>query len=320
MAETWTNTNPYWQVMSPYQRAAAMSLMETGDPADATNVLGAMVNRARSDKADLGVQVGTKIYQPSIEPTQEARLDKIIRSQHFQDLSKKAESYWTGKEEVPHKATHFLASEQTMLALERNDPQKYKSWRNWTGFNPQTGEYSNVAFRDKSHAFITPGDQKPLQYTQVTGDPFQVPVNDKTTPVYDSHHTPAGMQPSDRVFSTQPIPLLPKPAEVQPKVYTATEAAAMSAPPDTTSPEQWQQVLKEHKYVQSDELKAFGVMDFLKERQLAGKPVSQDEIVRMIGNKRYAGAPIFMQNHPFPLEPVDHDPYSLTPTTGNPFA
>jgi hypothetical protein len=168
--------------MNPYQRAAAMAMMETHDPVGTINIVGAMVNRARHDKADLGTQVGSRIYQPSFEPAQEKRLSDIIKNPHFYALADVAEKYWTGERPVPHSATHYLAPESTMLALEKQDPDKYKSWRSWTGYDDSTGSYKNVAFRDNSHAFLTP--DAPAATNQPPSG--MTPVPKSTTPVdYD---------------------------------------------------------------------------------------------------------------------------------------
>lgn len=173
-------------MLNPYQRAAAMTMMETNDPKDGVNVLASMVNRARLEKRDLGTLVSTPIYQPTIEPSQEARLTSIIRNPQFMQNAQLAERYWTGVEKVPHAATHFLAPEKTMLALEAREPSKYKSWREWTGFDPNTQSYRGVVLRDGSHAFLRPSDHEntenpippmpqgsqPKMYTPVDHNPF----------------------------------------------------------------------------------------------------------------------------------------------------
>lgn len=163
MARTWTSSDPRWLALNPYQRAAAMALMEADrmDPQSARNALGAMINRAAREGKDLGEHVSGAIYQPTIEPAQQARLDRILRSGEWNNLTSWAERRSAGHEPDPvNGATHFLAPEKTMLALERTNPAKYKNWgprgANWTGYDPATGEYKGVVMRDASHAFLAP--------------------------------------------------------------------------------------------------------------------------------------------------------------------
>lgn len=160
---TWTASDPRWQALNPYQRAAAMALMEAdgADPNSARNALGAMINRATKSGVDLGEHVGQRIYQPSIEPAQQARLDRIMKNPAFSDLTGWAERRARGQEADPVQgATHFLAPEKTMLALEAKEPNKYLNWgprgQNWTGYDPATGQYRGVVMRDSSHAFLAP--------------------------------------------------------------------------------------------------------------------------------------------------------------------
>lgn len=162
---TWTSSDPRWAALSPYQKAAAMALLEAdaANPADARNALGAMINRAQREKQDLGEHVGRAIYQPAIEPTQQARLDRVLKNPEFANLSAWAERRAQGQEDDPvNGATHFLAPEKTMLALEAREPQKYRSWRQWTNFDPESNAYRGVILRDGSHAFLAP-DGKPVQ-------------------------------------------------------------------------------------------------------------------------------------------------------------
>lgn len=163
MARTWTSSDPRWQALNPYQRAAAMALMEADrmDPASAKNALAAMVNRAAKEGVDLGQSVSGPAYQPTIEPAQQARLDRILQSPAFTDLTGWAERRASGREPDPVSgATHFLAPERTMLDLERQNPAKYRNWgprgANWTGYDPATGSYKGVVMRDNSHAFLAP--------------------------------------------------------------------------------------------------------------------------------------------------------------------
>lgn len=163
MARTWTTSDPRWARLSPTQRAAAMALMEADrmDPTSAKNALGAMINRAAKEGVDIGQHVSGAIYQPTIEPAQQARLERILASPQFADLTGWAERRMAGQEADPVQgATHFLAPERTMLALERQNPAKYRNWgprgANWTGYDPTTGSYKGVVMRDGSHAFLAP--------------------------------------------------------------------------------------------------------------------------------------------------------------------
>lgn len=162
----WGN-DPSWKELSPYQKAAAMALLEAdasgGKPdfASARNVLGAMINRADKEGQDLGDHVSRKIYQPTIEPAQYRRLQNIIRLPEFQALEKLAEARDTGKVgDWVDGSTHFLAHEQTMEGLRAEEPGKYKSWVGWSGYNKGQGRYTNPdgskPLRDKSHAFLYP--------------------------------------------------------------------------------------------------------------------------------------------------------------------
>lgn len=163
MANTWTSYDSRWQALSDSQKAAVMSLMEAGlsKPADAMNAAGAMVNRSAMTGEPLGQHVSRRIYQPTIEPSQYARLGKILNSPQFPEMTSWVDRRLAG--EIPDPvsgATHFLAKPQVMLALERQNPSKYKNWgprgANWTGYDPATGRYSNQVFEDSSHAFLTP--------------------------------------------------------------------------------------------------------------------------------------------------------------------
>lgn len=165
-----------WQQLNPYQRAAAMAIMEADgrNPTDARNVLGAIINRSEKTGQDLGEHASTaRTYQPLIEPTQLARLPSILKSPLFQELTALAERRVKGAEpDWVQGATHFLAPEKTMVELHRRDPDKYHNWgplpnsrgipgQNWTGYDPATGEYRGVILRDGSHAFLAP-DGRPI--------------------------------------------------------------------------------------------------------------------------------------------------------------
>ena len=159
-----------WQRLTGIEKAAAIALLEADvrdgkvDLDAATNVLGAMINRADKEGKPLGDHVSSKAYQPTIEPAQYARLKVIVGSPAFRELVDLGRARLSGEAEDWVKgATHFLAPEGRMLALERGEPEKYKDWgprgSNWTGFGKdpsRPGEYSAVVFRDGSHAFLAP--------------------------------------------------------------------------------------------------------------------------------------------------------------------
>jgi hypothetical protein len=181
----WADRDRLWLSLTPAQKAAAMALMEanSGDAQGAVNVLGAIYNRAEADGHDLTASVSGKRYQPTIEDTQRARLPQIVNSPAFQHLTGIAER--RGKGEIGdwvQGATHFLAPEKTMLALEAKEPSKYKNWgprgANWTNYNPETGSYQGVVMRDDSHAFLRPDGQNPKPQSQ----PSQ---NAKGKPMFD---------------------------------------------------------------------------------------------------------------------------------------
>ena len=167
---TWTGEDETWRGLSSTQRAAAMGLLEADgrDPVAARNAVSAMVNRANRTGEDLGSHVSRAIYQPTIEPAQRARLASVVRSPEFKGLTQYAEDRVLNRGQDPVSgATHFLASEKTMRDLQRKDPDTYHNWgpfpnskgvpgRNWTKYDPATGQYPNVIARDKSHAFLSP--------------------------------------------------------------------------------------------------------------------------------------------------------------------
>jgi hypothetical protein len=175
---SWTRSDPRWAKLSAPERAAAMALMEADrrNPLDARNAAGAMINRAAKSGQDLGEHVSRKIYQPTIEPAQQRRLNSILKSPEFGDLKGWVDRRMGGLEADPvNGATHFLAPPSTMLALERSNPSKYKNWgprgANWTSFDPASGQYRATVLQDKSHHFLAPegkhsvpfrgGDQAP---------------------------------------------------------------------------------------------------------------------------------------------------------------
>ncbi len=162
----WTATDPRWAALDPFQKAAAMALMEANggrdQSTDAHNVVGAMVNRARKGGEDLGVHVGQSNYQTSLERAQQGRLSSIIGNASFPALTEFARARWEGRaEDNVAGATHFLAHEPTMRSLSAREPNKYRSWRGWSGYGrDEPGAYSNPdrapVVRDASHAFLHP--------------------------------------------------------------------------------------------------------------------------------------------------------------------
>lgn len=156
----WGN-NALWQSLSGPQRAAAMALLEANvgnqgiNVSNARNALGAIINRAESEGQSLSDHVSRSIYQPIIEDNQLRRLPQILQSPEFQQLTNLAEQRASGKvADWTGGADHYLAHPDVMLALEAKEPKKYRSWRNWTQFNPETNEYDNVVLKDDSHHFL----------------------------------------------------------------------------------------------------------------------------------------------------------------------
>lgn len=158
----WGN-NPEWTRLSSREKAAAMAALEADlvggkiDIDSARNALGAMINRAARDGVDVGEHVSGKIYQPTIEPAQFQRLRQVLGSPEHRQLMDLYDGRTSGREpDWVQGATHFLAPERTMLALEAREPNKYRSWRKWTKFDADKGEYAGVTLRDRSHAFLAP--------------------------------------------------------------------------------------------------------------------------------------------------------------------
>lgn len=163
--------HPEWAKLDDVTKAAVMAYLEADtkngkvDLGSASNALGAMINRADKEGVPLGQHVSQKIYQPTIEPTQFARVNKALQSEEVAQLKQLAGERLSGqREDWVNGATHFLAPEKTMLALEAREPGKYKNWgprgQNWTGFGKdpdRPNEYAGVVMRDASHAFLTPG-------------------------------------------------------------------------------------------------------------------------------------------------------------------
>jgi uncharacterized protein YcbK (DUF882 family) len=153
----WARTDQRWKSLNQFEKAALMSLMEAGGGKNSVNALGAMINRAAKEGEDLGAHVSGKIYQPTWEASQRARMDRLLNSPEFPQLVEWAKRRIAGEEPDPvNGATHFLVHEKTMLALEARNPRKYRSWRKWTKFDPKTGQYGNVMLRDETHAFNAP--------------------------------------------------------------------------------------------------------------------------------------------------------------------
>ena len=121
-----------------------------------------------------------RTYQPLIEPKQLARLPRLLKRPEYARLTSLAQRRWEGQEPDWAKgATHFLAPEKTMVALHRQNPDKYHNWgplknsrgvpgQNWTGYNPETGSYRGVRFRDGSHAFLIPGTDSEVSPTEMS--------------------------------------------------------------------------------------------------------------------------------------------------------
>jgi len=155
----WTAVNPTWLALDDHQKAAVMSLMEAdkADAGAAKNALATMVNRSQKTKIPLGTLVGSRAYQPSFEPSQEKRLDTLLKHPAFEELTKWAKSYDHGQEDDPTGgATHYLVRPGVMLALEAKEPRKYRSWRGWTGYDSATNSYRNQTMTDGSHNFLAP--------------------------------------------------------------------------------------------------------------------------------------------------------------------
>lgn len=190
---TYWGNNPYWSRLSSADKAAAMALLEADsrggkiDVGAAKDALGAMINRAARDGVDIGDHVSGRIYQPTIEPSQFARLGKIVGSPEHQQLVQAYNDRVSGKTpDWVNGATHFLAPERTMLSLEAQDPRKYHSWRSWTGYDDATGQYKGVLMRDGSHAFLAP--------------------EGAYSAVFDGSGAVTGAAPTTQVASVPPMP------------------------------------------------------------------------------------------------------------------
>lgn len=187
MPTSWTASNPIWQRLSGPERAAAMALLEpnaAGNPnylSDARNVLGSIINRAELTGQPLAEHVSGRIYQPTIMPAQEARLERIVRTPEFAELTALAGRRLRGEEpDWVGGAVQFLAPEATMRSLTAKNPQLYRSWPSWTGYGAdpsRPGEYDPrlVKARDSSHVFFGPETLGP-KYASAGAAPRQVPA------------------------------------------------------------------------------------------------------------------------------------------------
>ncbi len=178
--------DPVWQSLSGPQRAAAMALLEaeTGPNGininDAHNALGAIINRSEKENQPLEQHISRSIYQPIIEDSQRQRLNQVLSSPEFNMLSQIATERSAGR--IPDwvgGADHYLAPPSTMLALEAKEPNKYRSWRDWTGFDPNTGQYKNVVLSDNSHQFLNLYGDKGNKGTSASPNP-QTPKQDNS--------------------------------------------------------------------------------------------------------------------------------------------
>lgn len=167
----WGN-DALWQQLTGPQRAAAMALLEAEvgpggiNTSDARNALGAIINRSEDEGQSLSNHVSRSIYQPIIEENQRSRLPQILNSPEFKELTALAESRVAGTTpDWVSGADHYLAPPGTMLKLYNENPDKYHNWgpfanskgvagRNWTGYNPETGQYNDVVLKDNSHHFL----------------------------------------------------------------------------------------------------------------------------------------------------------------------
>jgi hypothetical protein len=228
MSRSWTRSNPQWQALTPFQRVAVMSLMEKDGKGTGQNEAAAMINRAQKAGQDYGEHVSGRIYQPTFEPAQERRLNSILNSPSFNDHVAWVERYARGEIEDPTGgATHFLAPERTMLALERSNPAKYKNWgprgANWTGFDPSTGAYRGVTHRNESHAFLAPEGA----FSAYKGTPGAQPVQVASAPQQGLPGSPSGPAP----VRSAPIP--PQAPQSVAQAPQAPAAPFSSAPPTT---------------------------------------------------------------------------------------
>lgn len=216
------------------QRAAAMALLEARGmrPLEARNVLSSMLNRSAADRVELGQLVGSRVYQPSFEPSQERRLSTALRHPAFEQLVQWGQARQAGTVQDPtNGATHFLVAPHVMRNLERAEPSKYRSWRRWTGYDDRTGQYRNVTFQDGSHHFLRPSGTSPTQPPRPPMHPLEADAEremierlaaagpHRTTP--DAFGSPqAG---NENVIS----PVAPAPSAAQPSTRSTVQPSAV---------------------------------------------------------------------------------------------
>ena len=239
----WTDTDQTWNSLTSYQKAALMALMEADgrDPVAAKNALGAMVNRAAKTGEDIGRHVSQSIYQPTIESSQRARIPSLMQDPRFGELTAWGERRAKGLEPDPvGGATHFLAHEPVMERLRAQDPGKYRSWVNWTGYNRNGGQYENVTTRDPSHAFLALDGG--YSVPSVWSTPQQTPsgVTTTTGPVgVAAQGVPDSDPPAGRVAQFAPPMGLGRPPEqndTRPAVAQAPAVAESATMPSATLP------------------------------------------------------------------------------------
>lgn len=253
----WAAHNETWKGLSGTEKAAAMALLEAdgANANDARNALAAMINRAGKGGEDLGAHVSRSIYQPTIEPAQERRLERVLRSPEFADLKGWAERRVAGQESDPVQgATHFLASEDTMLALEAKEPRKYKSWRKWTGFDGKS--YRGVITRDGSHAFLAP---EGAADTAVGDDPnaYDGPHPEMTQKqrrriynviVDDQNKALAGMREETKAALESEVEAIRRTGKGSPNYEKAAKTAAMLMTPNQLRDHEIERAEAEYEY------------------------------------------------------------------------
>lgn len=167
-----------------------MGMMERdGDDFDAgLNTMHANANRAKKLGWDTdsvlnfkGKGAGYGWFQPLDEPRQLARVKSLIQHPHFSRYVSEAEKLVRGEaEDRVGGATHYLSHPRKMVELSggvyrapdgtvRTNSRKYSSWPTWTGYDPDTGQYRNQTFADKSHAFLDPDAGSAPPSTSVRG-------------------------------------------------------------------------------------------------------------------------------------------------------
>jgi len=206
---TWTGSDDLWNSLDDHQKAAVMALMEADgrNPEHARNAAGAMVNRAAKAGVGLGQHVSGAIYQPTIEPAQQSRLRSIVGKPDHQQLTDWVRQRAAGENEDPvGGATHFLAHPRVMEALTAREPNKYRSWPKWTGYNWDTKEYKNQTMTDGSHAFLAPEGLHSVAYKG------------------------SSMEPDDARVK---LSLLPGDFKVKPQITEPDDARAALAAPNT---------------------------------------------------------------------------------------